>query len=82
MACFSKRRYRDNGVDMGTRFDCFDTLAQTGDPRIRGRARSHRRLLVRTLHAAGFTKYANEWWHFTLRGEPYPERYFDFPVAH
>ncbi|MBR5902196.1 peptidase M15, partial [bacterium] len=22
----------------------------------------------------------NEWWHFTLRDEPYPDTYFDFPV--
>ncbi|RYZ06987.1 MAG: peptidase M15, partial [Alphaproteobacteria bacterium] len=21
-----------------------------------------------------------EWWHFTLNGEPYPETYFDFVV--
>ena len=30
---------------------------------------------------AGFAPYDNEWWHFTLRNERYPDRYFDFPVA-
>ena len=25
-------------------------------------------------------RYAQEWWHFTLEGEPFPETYFDFPV--
>jgi zinc D-Ala-D-Ala dipeptidase len=78
--CFRKDRFRDNSVDMGTGYDCFDTLAHTRDPRIKGRARSNRRLLVRTLDRAGFDNYANEWWHFTLRDEPFPERYFDFPV--
>jgi zinc D-Ala-D-Ala dipeptidase len=79
--CYSKRRYPDNSVDMGTGYDCFDTLAHTRDPRIKGRARRNRRLLVRTLDNAGFENYANEWWHFTLRDEPFPDRYFDFPVA-
>ena len=30
--------------------------------------------------AAGFKPLAEEWWHFTLKDEPYPDRYFDFPV--
>jgi D-alanyl-D-alanine dipeptidase len=79
--CYSKRRYADNGVDMGTGYDCFDTLAHTADPRITGRARANRRLLKRTLERVGFENYENEWWHYTLRDEPYPDRYFDFPVA-
>jgi D-alanyl-D-alanine dipeptidase len=29
----------------------------------------------------GFRNYSKEWWHFTLRNEPYPDRYFDFPVT-
>jgi D-alanyl-D-alanine dipeptidase len=28
----------------------------------------------------GFKNYDQEWWHFTLREEPFPDRYFDFPV--
>lgn len=31
--------------------------------------------------AAGFKPLETEWWHFTLRDEPYPETFFDFPVA-
>ena len=31
--------------------------------------------------AAGFKGLGTEWWHFTLRDEPYPERHFDFPVS-
>jgi D-alanyl-D-alanine dipeptidase len=33
------------------------------------------------MENAGFEHYANEWWHFTLREEPFADRYFDFPVA-
>jgi D-alanyl-D-alanine dipeptidase len=32
------------------------------------------------MMAAGFLPLAEEWWHFTLRNEPYPNSYFDFPV--
>jgi D-alanyl-D-alanine dipeptidase len=79
--CFARNRYRDNSVDMGTGYDCFDTLAHTADPRVKGAARRNRRLLKRTLERAGFENYKNEWWHYTLRDEPYADRYFDFPVA-
>jgi D-alanyl-D-alanine dipeptidase len=66
---------------MGTGFDCFDTLANTLDPRIQGEARSNRLLLKATLEQAGFSNYPAEWWHYTLVGEPYPDTFFDFPVT-
>ncbi|HEX2410700.1 MAG TPA: M15 family metallopeptidase [Solirubrobacteraceae bacterium] len=80
--CYAPRRnrYPDNSIGMGTAYDCFDARAHTLDPRITGRPRRHRLLLKRTMEAAGFEDYANEWWHFTLGGERYPNRYFDFPV--
>jgi D-alanyl-D-alanine dipeptidase len=82
-SCFApyRRRFRDNGVNMGTGFDCMDPRAHTFDPRITGRAHRNRLRLRRTMVRAGFAPYDNEWWHFTLRGEPYPETYFNFPVA-
>lgn len=82
-ACYApvSRRFRDNGVDMGTGYDCFDPLAHTLDPRVTGVPRANRILLRDTMAAAGFTGYSKEWWHFTLAGEPYPDTYFDFPVA-
>jgi D-alanyl-D-alanine dipeptidase len=61
---------------MGTSYDCFDTRSHT----FSGRARKNRLLLRRTMDRAGFAPYDNEWWHFTLRNERYPDRYFDFPV--
>ena len=76
-----RRRFADNSVNMGTGYDCIDPRAHTLDSRITGRAHRNRLLLRDTLDAAGFDDYANEWWHFTLRGERYPDRSFDFPVA-
>jgi D-alanyl-D-alanine dipeptidase len=82
-SCFARyrRRFRDNGVNMGTGYDCMDPRAHTFDPRIKGRPHRNRLLLRRAMEKAGFAPYDNEWWHFTLRGEPYPGTYFDFPVA-
>jgi D-alanyl-D-alanine dipeptidase len=76
-----RRRFADNSVNMGTGYDCIDPRAHTLDPRIHGRPRRNRLLLERTMRDAGFGPYANEWWHFTLRDEPYPETYYDFPVS-
>ncbi|GHG82368.1 M15 family metallopeptidase [Streptomyces griseocarneus] len=80
--CFAPKalRFPDNSLDMGTGFDCFDTLSHTLDPRVTGRQRAHRMLLKTTMENAGFVNLAEEWWHYTLRGEPYPGTYFDFPV--
>ena len=73
-----RRRYPDNTVSMGTSYDCFDTRSHTFNSR--GNVRENRLLLRRTMDRAGFEPYDNEWWHFTLRDERYPDRYFDFPV--
>ena len=40
----------------------------------------HRQLLRQVMSRHGFRPIACEWWHFTLRGEPYPNTYFDFEV--
>lgn len=81
--CFAPadRRFPDNMIDMGTGYDCFDPLANADDPRIVGEQRANRDLLADTLGSLGFEGIASEWWHFTLTGEPFPETYFDFPVA-
>jgi zinc D-Ala-D-Ala dipeptidase len=74
-------RFPDNSVDMGTGFDCFDTLSHTLDPRIQGIQRANRLLLKSTLEGLGFVNLAEEWWHYTYKPEPYPDTYFDFPVS-
>ncbi|MFJ1584968.1 M15 family metallopeptidase [Streptomyces sp. NPDC088197] len=81
--CYGARadRFPDNSIDMGTGFDCFDTLANTLDPRITGVQLANRLTLKNAMDAAGFTNLPVEWWHYTLDHEPYPDTYFDFPVA-
>jgi len=45
-----------------------------------GKQRINRLLLKTLLEKQGFKNYAKEWWHFTLRDEPFPQTYFDFVI--
>ncbi|MEU7653283.1 M15 family metallopeptidase [Micromonospora taraxaci] len=83
VACTAPRgqRFADNSIDMGTGFDCFDSRAHTADARITGTPRANRRLLQRLMTDAGFVNYDREWWHYSLRDEPYPDTFFAAPVA-
>jgi zinc D-Ala-D-Ala dipeptidase len=33
------------------------------------------------MEDCGFISCRQEWWHYTLRDEPYPDTYFDFPIT-
>ena len=41
---------------------------------------ANRMILRRAMMAHGFKPLDTEWWHFTLKDEPYPDTYFTFPV--
>jgi|SRR5215470_3209918 len=70
----------DNNPDMGTPFDFFSPKSWPGDSSVGETARRNRALLAAAMARGGFRAYAKEWWHFTLRNEPFPAHYFDFPV--
>ncbi|MDO4995440.1 MAG: M15 family metallopeptidase [Bacteroidales bacterium] len=40
----------------------------------------HRMILRRAMLRHGFKALSTEWWHFTLKNEPYPDTYFNHPV--
>jgi D-alanyl-D-alanine dipeptidase len=67
-------------LDMGTSFDFFSTRSWPTDRRVSSTAQANRALLAQAMKRRGFMAYGKEWWHFTLRAEPYPKTYFDFPV--
>ena len=73
-------RFRDNSLDMGTGYDCFSELSHTANARVGATAQRNRLLLKTVMEKHGFVNYAQEWWHYTLSDEPYPELYFDVPV--
>jgi D-alanyl-D-alanine dipeptidase len=67
-------------LDMGTPFDFFDERSHTDSREVPAAAAANRRLLREVLERHGFRSYPLKWWHFTLREEPYPDRYLDLPV--
>lgn len=69
-----------DALDMGTSYDLFDPRSHTASPHVGAQARAHRLLLRQVMEAQGFVNYAKEWWHFTLRDEPFPDTYFDFVI--
>ncbi len=81
-ACFqlAGKRFKDSSIDMGTGYDCFHELSHPGNLKVGAEQRIRRLLLKTLMDKYGFNNYDQEWWHFTLRNEPYPDTYFDFPV--
>jgi D-alanyl-D-alanine dipeptidase len=73
-------RAPDNSLDMGTAFDCFSRHSHTAYSGIGAEQKANRKLLKSLMSRHGFRNLSTEWWHYTLRNEPYPRRYFNFPV--
>jgi zinc D-Ala-D-Ala dipeptidase len=67
-------------LDMGTPFDFFSPKSWTADPTITPAQHANRMVLADAMRRRGFRGYDKEWWHFTLRGEPFPAIFFDFPI--
>src|SRR5260364_427472 len=42
---------------------------------------SVRNMLRALMEKYGFAAYQQEWWHYTLKNEPFPDTYFNFPVT-
>ena len=74
------KRFKDNSIDMTTGFDCFHPLSHTENPELNPQQRANRLLLKTLMDKYGFRNLAEEWWHFTLRNEPFPDTYFDFVI--
>jgi D-alanyl-D-alanine dipeptidase len=65
---------------MGTPFDLFDPRSHTESPEVGEPARAARLRLRVAMQRRGFRNLPLEWWHYTLEGEPWPDRYLDLPV--
>jgi len=66
---------------MGGGHDLMDSVSHHEATGITPAETANRRHLRCIMTACGFRSYACEWWHYTLAAEPYPDTYFDFPVA-
>ena len=67
-------------LEMGTPFDLFDPRSATASPEVFESARANRERLRAALARRGFVNLPQEWWHYTLADEPYPDTCFDAPV--
>lgn len=67
-------------VDMGTPFDMFDEQSHTENEQQPPDVQYNRHWLRSLMQRHGWKNLPQEWWHYTLVNEPYPEQYFDLPV--
>jgi D-alanyl-D-alanine dipeptidase len=67
-------------LDMGSGFDFFGKISNHGTDLITEEQEKNRNILRDAMVEAGFEVYPEEWWHYKLKDEPYPDTYFDFPV--
>lgn len=67
-------------VDMGGTFDLFSEISHYKYPNITEEQKRNRKILRDAMMKAGFKGIYSEWWHFTLRNEPYKNIYFNFDV--
>ena len=68
-------------LDMGSTYDFFGIQSHPLYQNISKKQKNNRMLLRNTMLNHGFTPYENEWWHFTLKKEPFPNTYFTFPIS-
>jgi D-alanyl-D-alanine dipeptidase len=67
-------------LDMGTDYDFFGKESWPSNMKISASQRANRMLLQSLMKKNGFRPLKEEWWHFTMDDEPFPNTYFDFPV--
>ncbi|RSN56130.1 D-Ala-D-Ala dipeptidase VanX [Amycolatopsis sp. WAC 04182] len=68
-------------ADMGGDHDLMDVVSHHGAAGVTEEATKNRAHLCAVMEGSGFRSYECEWWHYNLKDEPYPDTYFDFPIA-
>ena len=67
-------------ASMGGDHDLMDSVSHHGADGITPAEARNRQYLRAVMEASGFNSYACEWWHYSLKDEPYPDTYFDFLI--
>ena len=68
-------------VDMGSPFDMFSEISHPDYKGVTEEQYDNRMMLQDVMVRNGFEPVDCEWWHFTMKDEPYPDTYFSFPVS-
>lgn len=80
LTLFDMKTQKD--IDVGGTFDYFGELSWSDYTRtLTEKQINNRKLLKDLMTKHGFVPLKEEWWHFTLENEPYPDTYFSFPVS-
>lgn len=67
-------------LDMGSPVDMLDVISNFNTKQITQEQAANRQILKQLMTKHNFKSYSKEWWHYTLKDEPYPNEYFDFDV--
>ena len=67
-------------LDMGSIFDYMDDRSHHGAKGLTPWQEANRNILKDAMLAVGLELFEDEWWHYSLNPEPYPDTYFDFPI--
>ena len=67
-------------VDMGGTFDLFSEISHPDYKKLTREQKKNRKILRDAMLKAGFEGIDSEWWHFTLKNEPFPDTYFNFDI--
>lgn len=70
----------DGTIDCGTSFDLMDPISHGDNTTVGETYKKNRDYIKEIMDKAGFDVLDTEWWHFTLRNQPFPDTYFDFDV--
>ncbi len=68
-------------LDMGSPFDMFSEISHPDYRGVTEEQYINRMYLQNVMVRHGFQPIDCEWWHFSLKDEPYPDTYFEFPVS-
>ncbi|OIQ37604.1 MAG: peptidase M15 [Bacteroidetes bacterium MedPE-SWsnd-G1] len=67
-------------IDMGSPWDFFGKESWVENNDLCKKQRKNRKRLQKVMLKHGFKNYEKEWWHFTLKDEPFPDTYFDYVI--
>ncbi|MEE9407971.1 MAG: M15 family metallopeptidase [Polaribacter sp.] len=67
-------------LDMGSSYDFFGVESHPFYKKINALPKKNRLYLRKIMLENGFKPYDNEWWHFTLKNEPFRNIYFNFVI--
>ena len=67
-------------LNMGTQWDFFSPKSWPSSNDVSEVQKSNCMLLQNIMIRRGFEPLKEEWWHFTLKEEPFPDTYFTFSI--